>query len=103
MNYQVWTKEEYSETWTKIDCGDVEAATRELLKAIRAGREPLLTQELPFSFNVLVGPEPEVEQVQVIQRVPSPKIKEKEEPKSEVTKSKAEPDKMAGGEGNRQV
>ena len=33
MNYQVWTKDEYQDLYTKVDCGDLPAAKREIEKA----------------------------------------------------------------------
>jgi len=51
MDYQVWTKDEY-EGWSKVDCGDKEAATREIDKAVRLGRDPLLTISVPYNLSI---------------------------------------------------
>jgi len=53
MNYQVWTETEF-EGWSKVDCGDLTAARREILKALTSGKEPLLTVTLPYDFNVKI-------------------------------------------------
>lgn len=52
MDYQVWTKEEFGETWKRVDCGDKEAAMREIDKAVRSGQEPLLTVAIPYKLNI---------------------------------------------------
>lgn len=54
MDYQVWIKEEYEPKYTKVDCGDLEAARREIDKAVREGREPILTVEVPYSLAIKV-------------------------------------------------
>ena len=55
MDYQVWTKDEYGDTYTKVDCGDLEAAKREIDKAVRSGREPILTIEVPYELSIKTG------------------------------------------------
>jgi len=49
--YQVWTKDDY-EGWKRKDCEDLAAAQGELLAALKAGKEPLLTVEIPFGVNI---------------------------------------------------
>ncbi len=51
MEYQVWIKDEF-EGWSKVDCGDKTAALREINQAVRAGKEPLLTVEIPYRLNI---------------------------------------------------
>ena len=80
MNYQVWTKEEYGDNWTKVDCGDLAAAKRVLDETVRAGREPLLTVEVPYELSIKVS-----------------------EVGSEVPKSKPKPGKDPGAEGEGEV
>ena len=80
MDYQVWTHDEY-EGWKKVDCGDLPAAQREILKALTSGKEPLLTVEVPYDFNVKI----------------------KEDKIGEITESKAKPDKGPGTEGEGEV
>ena len=80
MDYQVWTKEEYADTYTKVDCGDMTAARREIDLAVRLGREPLLTVAVPYELNIKIG-----------------------EVGDEAKKGKAKPDKVAGSESDRQV
>ena len=52
MDYQVWTKDEYTEGWKKVDCGDAPAVQREIEKAVRAGKEPLVTLEVPYDVTI---------------------------------------------------
>lgn len=80
MDYQVWTKEEFGDNYTKVDCGDLSAARREIDKAVRQGREPILTVEVPYELGIKVG-----------------------EVGSEPKKSKAKPDKGPGAEGEGEV
>jgi len=80
MNYQVWTHEEF-EGWSKVDCGDLSAAQREILKALTSGKEPLLTVEVPYDFNVKI----------------------KEDKIGEATKGKTKPDKGPRVEGEGEV
>jgi len=54
MDYQVWIKDEYGDAYTRIDCGDLEAAKREIDKAIRAGREPVLTVGVQYTLDIKV-------------------------------------------------
>jgi len=77
MEYQVWTKEEYEDKWSRVDCGDLPAAQREILEATKRGASPLLTAAIPFDFN----------------------IKIKEDKIGEAPKSKARTDKSAEAEG----
>lgn len=53
MSYQVWFKDEF-EGWRQKECADVEAAKEELLLAIKAGKEPMLTEEVPFGINIWI-------------------------------------------------
>uniref|UniRef100_A0A6M3M233 Uncharacterized protein n=1 Tax=viral metagenome TaxID=1070528 RepID=A0A6M3M233_9ZZZZ len=55
MDYQVWIKEEFSENYTKVDCGDLPAAKREIDKAVRTGGEPILTVEVPYELSIKTG------------------------------------------------
>ena len=79
--YQVWTKEEYVEGWSKVACGDLSAVQREILKAVKEGKDPLMTMEIPFDISI--------------------KIKEAEIGKA--TESKARRGKGAGPEGTVEV
>lgn len=76
MDYQVWTKVEYQDTWAKVDCGDLPAAQREIMEALKLGKEPLLTVAVPFDVS----------------------IKIKEDKLGEAIKGKTKPDKGAGAE-----
>jgi len=97
MEYQVWTKDEFGETYTKVDCGDLVAAKREVDKAVRAGREPVLTVEVPYSLAIkveAVGTEKPPHK----ETPKEPEHKREEEPKSEATQSTAAPGKGPGAE-----
>ena len=80
MDYQVWIKDDYQDVYTKVDCGDIEAARREIETAIRAGKNPLLTNQVPYAVGITF-----------------------EEGKIEATKDKAEPDKGARTKSNGKV
>lgn len=80
MDYQVWTKEEFGDNYTKVDCGDLAAVKREIDKAVRKGGEPILTVEVPYELSIKVS-----------------------EVGSETVKSKAKRDKGTGAEGEGQV
>jgi len=54
MDYQVWIKDEFGDTYTKVDCGDLLAAKREIDKAVRVGAKPILTVEVPYSLAIKV-------------------------------------------------
>ena len=80
MDYQVWIKEEYGDTYTKVDCGDLTAAKREIDKAVRTGGKPILTVEVPYELSIKTG-----------------------EAGSEVKKSKPKHDKDTGPESESKV
>ncbi|MBA7582282.1 hypothetical protein ES708_24210 [subsurface metagenome] len=97
MDYQVWTKEEFGETYTKVDCGDIAAARREVDKAVRAGAEPLLTVEVPYSLAIKVEePGSGKPKSKVIKR--TPETKGEEEPKSEASQGEAPAGEGPGAE-----
>ena len=80
MNYQVWTKDEY-EGWKRADCPDIETVKASVLAAIKTGKDPLVTVEVPFDVN----------------------IKIKEGKIGETTESEAKPDKGARGTSHGEV
>jgi len=55
MDYQVWIKDEFGDNYTKVDCGDLAAAKREIDKAVRTGGEPILTVEVPYELSIKTG------------------------------------------------
>jgi len=92
MDYQVWIKDEFGDTFTKVDCGDLVAAKREVDQAVRKGGEPILTVEVPYSLAIKV----EAVGIEKPQRKGDKKeleTKVEEEPKSEASQSETEPDK----------
>jgi hypothetical protein len=52
--YQVWTKDEYEEKWSKQDCESLEEARQAILLAIRGGEQPLLTQEVGYEMQLKI-------------------------------------------------
>ena len=53
MNYQVWTHDEYT-GWIKVECGDLPAVKREVLEALKQGKDPMVTVEVPYDVNIKV-------------------------------------------------
>ena len=80
MNYQVWTKGDY-EGYQKKDCPDLEAVQAAILEAVKAGKEPLVTVEVPYEVNIEI----------------------KGVTDSAVKKSKAKPGQGPGGESHGEV
>lgn len=78
--YILWI-EEYEGSWRPVRCGDLPAVQREILKFLKDGKEPLITINVPYKFNV--------------------KIEEAEIGK--VQKDKTKHDKDPGAEGDREV
>ena len=91
MNYQVWIRDEFGETYTKVDCGDLPAARMELDTTVRAGKEPLLTVEVPYSLSIKIE-DVGTEKPKRKEAAKEPEPKVKEEPKSEADKSAASSD-----------
>ncbi len=88
MDYQIWVKDEFGDTYTKVDCGDLAAAKRVVDTAVRAGKEPILTIEVPYSLAIKV----EDIGTEKPRRKGDKKetgTKTEEEPKHEVDQSKA--------------
>lgn len=97
MDYQIWTKQGYSETWERKDAGD-EAALKRILEAeVKAGHDPVVTVEVPWELTLKIG--------KVGEEPPKPprtptalgKIL-KEGAKSEADKGKAGPGEDPGAE-----
>ena len=79
--YQVWTKGDEYSGWAKIDCAELKAALASVLLAIKSGKEPLLTQEVKYEFEISV----------------------KEDKIGEATESKAQHDKGPAGKSHGTV
>jgi len=80
MNYQVWTKGDEYSGWSRKDCGDLPAALREVLAAIKRGQEPLLTVEVTYEISLNI-----------------------KEERIEAAQSETELDKVAGGKSHGKV
>lgn len=55
MNYTVWVKDEYDETWRPKECGDLGAVKRIVLQAAKDKLEARITVEVPFEVQIKVG------------------------------------------------
>ena len=95
MDYQVWIKDEFGDTYTKVDCGDLIAAKREVDMAVRAGAEPLLTVEVPYSLSIKVEAVG-TEKPHHKETVEETEKRLKEESKDEANQGKAEQGKGPG-------
>ena len=88
MNYQVWSKDEFGDTYNRVECEDIDTARRAIDKVVRTGGSPILTVEVPYSLAIkieAVGSEKPAPRVD-----PRTKFKpEKEDPKSEADQSEA--------------
>jgi hypothetical protein len=80
MNYQVWTKDDY-QNFVKKDCPDMAAAQANILAALKAGKEPLLTVAVPWGVEITI----------------------KEDKIGETTESPAEPNQGAVAQGDSAV
>ena len=97
MDYQVWIKDEFGDQYTKVDCGDLAAAKREVDAAVRKGGEPILTVEVPYSLAIKVEAVG-TEKPHHKETVAETEKRLKEETKSEADQGKAEPGKSPGAE-----
>jgi len=97
MDYQVWIKDEFGDTYTKVDCGDLGAAKREVDKAYKAGAEPLLTIEVPYSLSIKVEAVG-TEKPKRRETVKETEQRLKEESKSEANQGEAKPGEGPGTE-----
>lgn len=97
MDYQVWIKDEFGDTYTKVDCGDLPAAKTEIDEAVRKGGEPILTIEVPYSLAIKVE-EPGAEKPKHRETVRETEKRLKEEAKSEADQSEAQSDQGTGSE-----
>lgn len=95
MEYQVWKKTEYSEDYTKVDCGDLGAVKRELEQALKGGKEAILTQIIPYELTLKIG-EPGGETLKPKKKSSKAEVEPKEEENVEAEKSEAEPDQSPG-------
>ena len=97
MDYQVWIKDEFGDTYSKVDCGDLGAAKREVEAAVRKGGAPILTVEVPYSLVIKVedvGTEKPKRRVETKQTEET----EKEAAKSEADQSETGADQSTGAE-----
>lgn len=95
MDYQVWTKEEFGDNYTKVDCGDLAAAKRTIDEAYKQGKEPILTVEVPYKLDIKVS-EVGTEVPKKAKPKQEPETKVEEVAESEADKGKAEPDQDPG-------
>jgi hypothetical protein len=94
--YQVWTKGDEYSGWARKDCPDLPAALAEVLAAIRAGKDPLLTAELKFNVSVVAAAGMVEEKLSAKEKCRLGIKESKKGEPVEVKKSEAESDKVAG-------
>jgi len=102
MDYQVWTKDEYEDKYTKVDCGDLPAAKREIDAAYKDGKDPILTVEVPYSLAIKIE-EPGSGDSKRKVDAKKKETKEKEASGSEASQGKAAADKDPRAEGKGKV
>lgn len=83
MEYILWIKDEYQPVYTKVECGDPEAARRELESAIRKGQEPLLTVRVDCWLSIKIGEPGDIKPKHEGKKAKEPDFKWKKEGKSE--------------------
>ena len=102
MNYQVWSKDEFGDTYNRVECEDIDTARRAIDKVVRTGGSPILTVEVPYSLAIkieAVGSEKPTPTVD-----PRTKFKpDKEESKSEADQSETRPGESTGVKSSGQV
>ena len=102
MEYQVWIKDEFGDTYTKVDCGDLAAAKREIDAAYKTGKDPMLTVEVPYSLAIKVE-DVGAEKPRRRTTTKQPEEKTEKETKSEADKSETEPGESPGTESQSEV
>lgn len=95
MDYQVWIKDEFGDTYKKVDCGDLPAAKRVIDEAVRTGGEPILTVEVPYELSIKVG-EAGGEKPKRKREEKKPEESKKEEAESEANQGKTEANQGPG-------
>jgi hypothetical protein len=102
MNYQVWTQDDYK-NWVKKDCPDMGAAQAELLVALKAGKEPLLTIEVAWTISIDINEAPELEKLSASERWRLAVGERGKGVIGETTEGKAEPNQGAVAQGDGAV
>ncbi|MBA7559927.1 hypothetical protein ES708_01545 [subsurface metagenome] len=102
MDYQIWTKDEY-DVWQKVECGDKDAAMREIDLAVRAGKDPLLTVAIPYKLSIKLEEDKTGARLKDLTEPKKSEKTEKEEPKSEASQGEAKPDQSTGAESKGKV
>ncbi len=97
MDYQVWTRDEYEEKYTKVDCGDLGAVKQEIDRAVRTGQKPILTVEVLYSMAIKIE-DVGTEKPKLKVAGNKPKTIIEEEKKLEADKGKAKPGESPGAE-----
>ena len=92
MDYQIWKKDEFGDTWNREDCGDKEAAMRAILAARQAGKEVVMTIEVPFELKIELGEPGEEKKPPKVPKKKPDEDKSTQEDKSGPDKSQSEGD-----------
>lgn len=101
--YQVWTKDEFGDTWHLTECKDEEDVKGSILVATKAGSEVKVSLPMDFSIDVTIKEASPEALANTVKRLTPRQIKEKEAAKDEATESGSEEDPVAGGQGNGSV
>lgn len=101
--YQVWTKGDEYQGWARKDCPELQAALDEVLVAIKAGKEPLLTVEVMYEVGINVKEGKPEKELSAKEKFKIGIKESKKEAKSEAKESEAESNKVAGGESHSEV
>lgn len=51
MGYQVWVSE-YGDTWKKEDCATLDEVEGAIWEAMKQGKAPLITRDIPYSARI---------------------------------------------------
>ncbi|MCK4721786.1 MAG: hypothetical protein KAT75_00710 [Dehalococcoidia bacterium] len=101
--YQVWTKDEFGDTWHLTECEDEEDVKGSILVATKAGNEVKVSLPMEFSIDVTIKEGKAGHRELKVKEPTARQIKEKEVAENEVTESGPEEDPVAGDQGNSPV
>jgi len=90
VKYIVWTND-YGDSYKKVECGDKPATERAIFEALKEGKEPILTIQVPYSCNVKMGDLTSAEGLTPKPEKTLPPEHKPEEGKDEADKDKTKP------------
>jgi len=101
--YQVWTKDEFGESWNLTECETTARVKESILAATKAGHAIKVSLPMEFSIDVNIKEEPPKAPVKKVKALTARKIKEKEVAEREATESGPAEDQGPGSPGNSSV